>query len=268
MNTPIAKQPIGIFDSGMGGLTVVRKLAELLPHEDLVYLGDTARVPYGNRSPKAIIRYSQACVRFLLTHSVKHILIACNTASAVALEAIAQLSTVPVTGVIKPAARLVAAEKYARVGVIGTRTTIQSQAYEIEIQAQRHPDTVFVCAQACPLFVPLIEEGWEEHAATRLIAKAYLEPIKRAEVEALILGCTHYPFLREVISRELPEVHLIDSGVEAAMAVAQRAGSTAQQNTGGKISCYVTDVTPTFSYVAQQFLGVSSQALHPIHLPL
>lgn len=266
-SSSFSKQPIGIFDSGIGGLTALRKLAELLPNEDLIYLGDTARVPYGNRSAETIINYSKECIHFLLKHSVKQILVACNTASAVALETMEQLSTVPVTGVIKPAVNVVIREKYQRVGVIGTRTTIQSRSYETEIQKQNNQLLpVSVYTQACPLFVPLIEEGWEKHPVARQIAEEYLSTIKKNNLEALILGCTHYPFLTEVIHEVLPGVRLIDSGAEAAILVADQTQSSLPQNTARTIECYVTDLTPTFTDLAHQFLGLAPKVLHQIEL--
>jgi glutamate racemase len=261
-----SRRPIGVFDSGIGGLTALRKLAELLPDEDLIYLGDTARVPYGNRSAETIINYAKECVQFLLKHSVKQILVACNTASAVALETIEALSPVPVVGVIRPAASVVIREKYKRVGVIGTRITIQSRSYEREIQKQDSQSPVFVYAQACPLFVPLIEEGWEEHDIARRIAQEYLAPIKEANVEAVILGCTHYPFLTKIIREILPDVCLIDSGTEAALLIADTIQSPLQKNTTRKIECYMTDLTPTFTHLAQQFLGLPLEVLHQTEL--
>lgn len=259
-------QPIGVFDSGIGGLTALGKLAELLPNEDLIYLGDTARVPYGNRSAETIINYSTECVRFLLKHSVKQILVACNTASAVALEAIEAISPVPVVGVIKPAVDVVLAQKYQRVGVIGTRITVQSRSYELEIQKQASESPISVYSQACPLFVPVIEEGWHGHAVAHHIAQDYLSSIRDANVEALILGCTHYHFLEDVIRDVLPKVHLIDSGTEAAIRVSQQVPSPIQLSTARKIVCYVTDLTPAFTHLAQQFLGLPLEALHQTDL--
>lgn len=264
------KQPIGVFDSGIGGLTALRKLAELLPDEDLLYLGDTARVPYGNRSAETIEHYAKECAEFLLAHSVKQIVVACNSASAVALNLIEQISHVPVVGVIKPAVNAVLRHNYRRVGIIGTRATIHSRSYELEIQAQRHVGDVLVFPQACPLFVPLIEEGWHQHPIAFSVAQEYLAPLQAANIDALILACTHYPFLTEVIRHLLPNVQLIDSGAEAAtLAAEQFIASTAGGTTMGstrKIDCYVTDLTPTFVNLAHQFLGLPPQALHQIGL--
>lgn len=260
------KQPIGVFDSGIGGLTALRQLAALLPDEDLLYLGDTARVPYGNRSAETIIEYAKECVNFLLQHSVKQILVACNTVSAVALPALQQMSPVPVIGVIKPAADVVVTGNYQRVGVIGTRTTIQSHSYQTAIAQQQAAIAVY--SQACPLFVPIIEEGWQEHAAAYAIVKEYLAPLKAANVQALILGCTHYSFITQAIRTELPAVDLIDSGIEAAKLVAQQNIRTtaASSSRAGKINCYVTDLTPNVSLLAQQFLGLAPELLQQVDL--
>lgn len=266
---PHSQPPIGVFDSGIGGLTALRKLAELLPHENLLYLGDTARVPYGNRSVETVINYSKECVRFLLKHSVKQILVACNTVSAVALPVLEELSTVPVVGVIKPAVNRILDKKYQRVGVIGTRTTIQSCSYETEIltRTNNNGSSISVYSQACPLFVPVIEEGWETDAIAHTIAEKYLSDIKKANVEALILGCTHYSFLAPVLHTLLPGVDLIDSGEEAANLIAQRNQMiTSQEYPARKIECYVTDLTPTFVHLARQFLGLSLEVLHQTDL--
>ncbi len=264
--TITSKQPIGVFDSGVGGLTALRKLAELLPNEDLLYLGDTARVPYGNRSPETIGHYVKECTEFLLAHSVKEIVVACNTASAVALTVIEQISPVPVIGVIKPAVTAVLRNNYKRVGIIGTRATIHSRSYELEIQAQNKDAAVVVFPQACPLFVPLIEEGWYQHPIAFSVALEYLAPLRDAQIDALILACTHYPLLTDVIRSILPDVQLIDSGAEAALLAATGYVNTPVVNPDRRIECYVTDLTPAFVNLVHQFLGVAPQALHQIGL--
>ncbi len=261
--------PIGVFDSGIGGLTALRKLAELLPNEDLIYLGDTARVPYGNRSPQTINLYAQQSVEFLLERSVKFILVACNTISAVAMAAIEQISPVPVIGVIKPAVVASLADPRAcRIGIIGTRTTIQSQAYEREIRAAYSDRGVEVYTSACPLFVPLVEEGLHEHEATYAIAREYLQPLVTAKIQSLILGCTHYPLLKKVIQDIMPEVRLIDSGEEAAVLVAERLSLIGKEETflPRTIDCYVTDLTATSIHLAQQFLGLPKEAVHQVNI--
>lgn len=263
----MSRQPIGVFDSGMGGLTALRKLAELLPHEDLVYLGDTARVPYGNRSPETIIEYAKQCTEFLLQHSVKKILVACNSVSAVALPAIEAISPVPVIGVITPAVAAVARAGCHRVGIIGTRATVNSGAYVAVLE--QHCPAVTVHSQACPLFVPLIEEGWHSHVVATVVAQQYLRPLQQARVDALILACTHYPVLAPVIQRILPQALLIDSGVEAAIVTA--ADLVGDREAGGNnvartIECYVTDATPAFGNLAQQFLGMAPEKLQMVRL--
>lgn len=264
--TSSSRQPIGVFDSGIGGLTALRKLAELLPNEDLLYLGDTARVPYGNRSPETIAHYAQECVEFLLTHSVKQILVACNTASAVALTTIEQISPVPVIGVIKPAVTKALHHRYQRIGIIGTRATIHSRSYELEIEAQSSGAQVLVFPQACPLFVPLIEEGWRHHPVAFSVAQEYLAPLQEANIDALILGCTHYPFLEDVIRSVLPEVQLIDSGAEAAALAAAQVASSPLSDIPRRIECYVTDLTTAFTNLAHQFLQLPPQSLHQVGL--
>ncbi len=264
---------IGVFDSGVGGLTALSKLVELLPSCNLLYLGDTARVPYGNRSPLTIEYYARECVEFLLKQSVELILVACNTISSVALPKIEQISSVPVVGVIDPAAA--AALKYSdqgAIGIIGTRATITAQAYEQAIRRLAGPERrLALYSQACPLFVPLVEEGFQDHAATYAIAKEYLLPLQQTNIQSLILGCTHYPLLKKVISDIMPEVRLIDSGEEAALQIVQKlAGIAAGQETlvAGKrsIECYVTDVTPTFLRLAQHFLGVAPDKVHQVSI--
>jgi len=256
-----AKQPIGVFDSGIGGLIALRRLADLLPHEDLIYLGDMARVPYGNRSSQTITQYSQELVNFLLGHSVKQILVACNTVSAVSLPMIQKMSPILFVDVIKPAVTVVLRAGYQRIGIIGTRATIQSKAYEIEIQRQSQgEESIAVYSQECPLFVPLIEEGWEKHPAVQAIVETYLLPLKAANIQALVLGCTHYSFLRQIIQNLLPDVHLIDSGAEAAAALAKQSLAESEKPSlcllPRKIDCYLTDLIGAHLERAQEFLGL------------
>jgi glutamate racemase len=253
-------RPIGVFDSGAGGLTVFQALERALPHESLVYLGDTARVPYGTKSAETVVRYTLEAARFMLRQQVKMVVVACNTASSVALEAMTRETRLPVLGVIAPGARrAVERSQTQRIGVIGTRATIASGAYKRAIQALA-PEAE-VLSQACPLFVPLAEEGWTEGEITRRIAEKYLEPFKRADVDTLVLGCTHYPLLRDVIAQVMgAEVDLVDSAEavaeEAARALAQETGAGAAR---GGHHFYVTDAPETFQVVAERFLG------RPIH---
>ena len=214
-------RPVGIFDSGLGGLTVARAIMDRLPHESLIYFGDTARVPYGPKSPDTVRRYSREIAAFLLGEDVKAIVIACNTATAHGLAALRAESPVPVIGVIEPGARAaVAASTSRRIGVIGTAGTIRSEAYERSIR-ELAPDAHIV-SRACPLLVPLVEEGWTDHEAARVVAREYLRPFGRDGVDALVLGCTHYPHLTAVIQETVgPGVRLVDSAVETAEELAR-----------------------------------------------
>ena len=208
--------PIGVFDSGIGGLTVAQEVIRQLPAESVVYFGDTARVPYGPKSPETVRRYSQEIADFLQTQGVKAMVIACNTATAHALAMLREKLSIPVIGVVEPGARAaVASSKSNRIGVIGTVGTIKSGAYERAIRAL-NPDAI-ITARACPLFVPLVEEGWNEHPASRLIAEEYLRPFAAADVDTLVLGCTHYPLIKPLLADVLgPTVRLIDSAEETA----------------------------------------------------
>lgn len=251
------KAPLGVFDSGIGGLTVARALFERLPHESVIYFGDTARVPYGPKSPDTVRRYSGEILAYLLNRGVKAVVVACNTSTAHALGYLKERSTVPVVGVIEPGARAaVAATKTGTIGVIGTAGTIASGAYERAIKALR-PDAR-VHSQACPLFVPLVEEGWFEHPAAELIAREYLEPLKRAQVDVLVLGCTHYPLLKPLLARVMgPDVKLVDSAEETATAVARELERLDLLANGGNHDhrFVVSDDEPHFRKVGARFLG-------------
>ncbi len=263
-----SSQPIGVFDSGVGGLTVLNKLAETLPHEDLIYVGDTARVPYGNKSPQTIQLYAKQCAQFLLEQSVKAIVVACNTVSAVALDIIEEISHVPVIGMIKAGSEAAILKTHnRRIGVIGTYATITSQAYEKELLAMTK-EPLQIYSQACPLFVPLVEEGWLHHPATHLIANDYLADFKKADIETLILGCTHYPLLKDIIHMTLPKVKLIDSGEEAALKAKKLiTGQNLDKTLGDrKTLCYLTDITPTFKKIVSQFEHLHFDDLKQINL--
>ena len=212
-------RPIGVFDSGIGGLTVVKALRDLLPNESIFYLGDTARVPYGGKSPSTVERYSIEMAEMLVAEDVKAVVVACNSASSVALPKLEQTLAVPVIGVIKPGAEAaIAATRNRRVGVIGTRATIKSGAYERALRAL--DAKIDISAQACPLLVPLIEEGWLEDALTDRVIARYLEPLMRSGIDTLVLGCTHYPLLTAAIARFLGDkVTLVDSAHNCALAV-------------------------------------------------
>lgn len=212
-----AAAPIGVFDSGLGGLTVAHAIMRQLPSESLIYFGDTARVPYGPKSPDTVRRYSREISAFLLEQGVKAIVVACNTATAHALPALRDELAVPVIGVVEPGARAaVRATRAGHIGVIGTAGTIRSEAYVRAIRAE-NPD-VRVTALACPLFVPIVEEGWTNHEATHLIAEEYLAPFVKDPIDTLVLGCTHYPLLKSVIGEVIGRsVRLIDSAEETAL---------------------------------------------------
>lgn len=213
--------PVGVFDSGLGGLTVARAILERLPGESTLYFGDTARVPYGPKSPETVRRYSLEIMRWLLAQGVKAIVIACNTSTAHALDALRAESPVPVLGVIEPGVRAAARiAGSAPVGVIGTAGTIRSKAYERGLK-QLLPGAEIV-SRACPLFVPLVEEGWLNHPAAELIAEEYLAPVRAKNIETLLLGCTHYPLLKPLIQEVIGQrVRLIDGGGEGANALAE-----------------------------------------------
>ena len=249
--------PLGVFDSGIGGLTVARALFERLPRESVIYFGDTARVPYGPKSPETVRRYSGEILQFLLKRGVKAVVVACNTSTAHALGELQRQSPVPVVGVIEPGARAaVAASKTGVIGVIGTAGTIASGAYERAIKALR-PDAK-VRAQPCPLFVPLVEEGWFEHPAAELIAREYLEPLKRAKVDVLVLGCTHYPLLKPLLARVMgSNVTLVDSAEETATVVAQELARKGllSQSANHDHRFVVSDDEPHFRKVGAVFLG-------------
>ena len=249
--------PIGVFDSGLGGLTVARALLSRLPHESLVYVGDTARVPYGPKSPETVRRYAAQIADWLVGEGVKAIVVACNTATAHALDYLRESSPVPVVGVVEPGARAaVALVPHGRIGVIGTAGTIASGAYERAIRALS-PDAE-VLAQACPLFVPLVEEGWLDHEATRLIVHSYLAPLRDASVQTLVLGCTHYPLLARAISGEMgPDVRLIDSAAETAAETARVLGARELLAAAGAIPAHrfvASDAPERFLSVARRFL--------------
>lgn len=212
---PLRNRPIGVFDSGVGGLTVAREIMKLLPGETVIYLGDTANLPYGDKSEEIVRGYSVANTEFLLRFGIKVLVVACNTASSVALEHLKQHFEIPIIGVIEPAARgAVYATRNHKVGVIGTNRTIKSGLYQRTLQ--RLLPALEVRSKSCPLFVPLIEENFIDHEATRLVAQEYLAEFKETGVDTLILGCTHYPLLMPILQNLLPEVKLVDSAFSTA----------------------------------------------------
>ncbi len=253
-----ATGPIGVFDSGIGGLTVARGIEQRLPSESLLYLGDTARVPYGPKSPETVVRYSLEILEWLLSGGVKAVVAACNTATAHALGALREVSPVPVIGVIEPgAAAALRATRNGRVGVIGTAGTIASGAYPNALRALHAG--VEVVDRACPLFVPLVEEGWLTHPATRMIASEYLAPMQAAGIDTLVLGCTHYPLLKPLLADVLgPGVTLIDSAEETAAELArllEEQGLKAPAGNRAGSRWAVTDDVARFAMVGAVFTG-------------
>jgi glutamate racemase len=257
-NSQGVDRAIGVFDSGIGGLTVVRSLMSTLPRESIVYFGDTARVPYGPKSPDVVRMYARQDTEILLKHNVKMIVVACNTVSSVALDVVEAHSPVPVIGVIEPAAMIAARiTKTKRIGVIGTLGTISSGAYTRAIH--RHDASIQVEGQPCPLFVPLAEEGWDDHEASRLIAHEYIAPLVQKGIDTLVLGCTHYPILKDIIAGAAGEgITLIDSAdstAEAVAALLQSNGLLQTDAVEAEHSFLVSDVPYKFREVGQRFLG-------------
>lgn len=242
---------IGLFDSGIGGLTVVRELLRQAPDASFVYLGDTARTPYGNKSKETIERYSLENAAFLLSHGATSIVVACNTASALAIDALrAAHPTIPIFEVITPAVEDALAATRGRVGVIGTRATVGSGIYPSQLHALR--PQLFVQAQACPLFVPLVEEGWLTDDETKRIARRYLRPLRQSQIDTVVLGCTHYPLLAPIIQRYLGHrTTLIDS----AASVIRRVLSQERIDHRGQQSYFLTDLSQRSTDVARAWLG-------------
>ena len=255
--------PIGVFDSGIGGLTVVRQLHKVLPNEDIVYLGDTARVPYGTKSPSTVVRFACEDTQFLLQQNVKAVVVACNTCSAWALPMLVKKFSVPVFGVILPGVKAALEKSGARrIGIIGTSATIRSKAYSSGILARC--DSAQVFSRACPLLVPLVEEGWTRHAVTDAVLREYLDPMLRHRIDALILGCTHYPLLKAAIRRIAgPKVALVDSAESCARDVRERLRTlkllAEKRRRAGTIQPFVTDETDRFNEVAKRFLGAPTE---------
>jgi glutamate racemase len=257
--------PIGVFDSGVGGLTVVAALRRRLPKESILYLGDTARLPYGSKSPDTVTRYTRKNIEFLVERGVKAVVVACNTASALALEHLRLDGGMPLWGVIEPGARQAAQVSRGRVGIIATEATVRSDAYARALRRLR-PDLAVV-SRACPLFVPLVEEGWHDDVVTAEVARRYLEPLLEADIDTLVLGCTHYPLLKPILSRLVgPSIQLVDSAEAVAEVVAEglaEAGLLHRDESGpggsrglpAQQHLCVTDAGETFQRVAGRILG-------------
>ncbi len=249
---------IGVFDSGVGGLTVAAELVRRLPGEDIVYFGDTARVPYGTKSPETVLRFARENLEFLKTKDVKMIVIACNTASSVALPRLLEEEVIPLAGVLEPGARAAAAAtRSGRVAVIGTSATIRSRGYEKALFALE--PSLEIRSMPCPLFVSLAEEGWLDGEITEMVAHRYLDPLVEFGADTLVLGCTHYPLLKGVISRVVGDgVLLVDSATETAIEVEKilsEKGLLNDRQDGGNYSFYVSDTPYLFKEVGERFLG-------------
>jgi glutamate racemase len=262
-------RPIGIFDSGVGGLTVVHEVFKRLPGEQIVYFGDTARVPYGTKSPKVVQHFAMQDVRFLLQKDVKMIVVACHTVSSVAMDALLEQFQFPILGVVVPGVRAaLEATRNRRIGVIGTKATAVSKSYETHFM--KLDPRVRVFSQACPLFVPLAEEGWLMGEITKLIAEKYLNPLKAHRIDTLILGCTHYPLLKSVIQEVLGDgVTLIDSAEETARAVEEKLVREKIENPGHEKAehrFFVSDIPHQFRDIGERFLGQKFNHVQQIDL--
>ncbi|MEW6443985.1 MAG: glutamate racemase [bacterium] len=266
---PGNSRPIGIFDSGVGGLTVLRQLLRRLPSERMIYLGDTARLPYGTKSRETVVKYSLKNTSFLVEKGIKCLVVACNTASSLALEALRQAFPIPVLGVIQPGAeRAARLTRNGRVGVIGTVATIRSRAYEEVIRTVE--SSIEVVSVPCPLFVSLAEEGWTQDEVTYLVAERYLEPLRKRDVDVLVLGCTHYPLLKSVISGIMGEkVRLVDSAEEIAVQVRNLLDQNGTRNAGRERCApkvYMTDSSPHFLELAQMILSLPATEFEYVDL--
>ncbi len=266
---------IGVFDSGIGGLTVLAELKKKLPEEEFVYLGDTARVPYGTRSPETVIRYARSCTNFLINKGIKLLIIACNTASSYALDTIKGEIQIPVIGVVEPGAKAVIKKtKNKRVGIIGTEGTINSQSYEKVIKNIAKDINIFT--MACPLFVPLVEEGWTEGEIPSMVARKYLTPIIEEGIDTLLLGCTHYPLLKRTIQVTFSEVYIeiVDSAEETAREVVNLLQSCKLMRKDIKIieekriKYFVTDAPEKFKKIGNRFLKENIEHVEWIDIPI
>ena len=266
----IARRPIGVFDSGLGGLTVVRELRRRLPSEEILYLGDLAHLPYGTKSTDEIRRLSTECARFLLKKKIKALVIACNSASSVAFKLLSKMLPIPVLDVIGPAVEeALALTRNLRVGVIATYATIESGSYARSL-AERSPEAEYFL-KPCPLFVPLAEEGWLDDAVALEAARKYLTPIKKKKVDTLILGCTHYPLLEKVIAKVMgPKVRLVDSAAPTALrlkALLQKRGLLYPRARRAPLKIFVTDHVRNFARIGESFLGERMKTVKLVKVP-
>ncbi len=269
MTEVTADAPLGVFDSGVGGLTVVRAIMDLLPNESIVYLGDTARVPYGSKSPETIRRFSVEDTQFLISRGVKAVVVACNTATAHALPTLLSTYRLPIIGVLEPGVEATLADPDCqRVGIIGTAGTIKSHAYQHAL-AMRRPD-LQIEAQATPLLVPLIEEDWLEHPATKMVVREYLKPLLDGGMDTLVLGCTHYPLLKPLLRRILNDrVRLVDSAVTCAEQVKKTLAESnllRSATTKPTLEVYVTDLSEHTDDLAKRFLETDFGRVERVNL--
>ena len=268
MNNKNSK-PIGVFDSGIGGLTVVKRLGTTLPNENIIYFGDTARVPYGSKSNSTVIEYSIQNTNFLLGKDVKAIIVACNTASSVAIPELKSKFDLPIIGMIEPGASMALQfSSNKKIGIIGTRATISNKAYSTEIKKMEPAANIY--EKPCPLFVPFAEEGWLTHKATYEVAEEYLKELREHEIDTLVLGCTHYPILADVIQEVMGNnVKLIDSGVASAEVIKnmlQKNNLLSESDGKGIQEFYVSDIPEKFREEAELFLGRPIDDVHKVDL--
>jgi glutamate racemase len=259
------KKPIGIFDSGVGGLTVYRAIRSAFPEEDLIYFGDTARVPYGPKSPNTIIEYSVQNARFLLQQGIKTMIVACNTSSSVAIPYLRQLTDIPIIGVIDPGSEVaVRSSVSGKIGVIGTEGTVRSEAYSKAIKLHKPEAQVF--SKACPLFVPLVEEGWQDHAVAKHVVRDYLFSMLELDIDTLVLGCTHYPLLSHVIQDYMGNsVKLVDSA-DAITLHLRSLLPPEHDGRPGKDNFYVSDNEDKFASIGGRILNNPMRNLRRVRL--
>ncbi len=268
----LKEAPIGVFDSGVGGLTVAREIMRQIPQERIVYFGDTARVPYGSKSTDTLIRYTRQIIRFLKTRGVKAIVVACNTASATALEAIIDEIDLPIIGVVRPGAKVAAkATRNEKIGIIGTEATVNSKMYEKFIRELL--PSAEVIGKACPLFVPLVEEGWTKDPITEEVAKRYLEDLKKSDIDTLILGCTHYPLLRHMVGEIMGEkVTMVNPAYETAIELREMLERSGIANDGENKSFenpyefFVSDAADKFKTFANSILPCDVTSIKQINI--
>jgi len=261
-------RPIGIFDSGIGGLTVVKEVIKQLPNEEIVYFGDTARLPYGNKSSETVIKFSLENTKFLLNFGVKFIIVACNTSSSLALPTLRRRFKIPFLGVITPAVReATRITSNGRIGIIGTRATVESNSYQRQIMRINPKFSSFV--KACPLFVPLAEEGWTDNEVTTKVAREYLSPLLKKDIDTLILGCTHYPLLKGVVAKVMGKrINYVDSASETANQAKKLLAKASLCANGRKNQArcrfYVSDEPAVFKKVGRRFLGRSIESVRKV----